>query len=143
MQERKTVGHTNVAGRFGFALFLLAVIAFTGKDVIKKLLSGNSHKEVVVKTMQPWGDDSRTCQFFNGNPAVVGGPRTMKEGDHLEMHCESGTFIDGDWRYTYVGTVKLDDASQREFDSKDKYFVNLLCTRNGKTFECFQPTSEK
>jgi hypothetical protein len=64
----------------------------------------------------------------------------MKEGDHLQMFCKVGN-IEGDWRLTYVGTVKLDDASEREFESHDKYFVPVLCTKDAKTFDCIKQTN--
>lgn len=41
----------------------------------------------------------------------------------------------GDWRLTYVGTVKLDDLSEHDFRSADKYFVPVLFTKEGKTFD--------
>jgi hypothetical protein len=100
-------------------------------------LIANRHADVIVKTMLPWGDDSRECQLFNGNPVVVGGPRTMQDGDHLTMLCPTGSIV-GDWQLTYVGTVKLDDVSERDFRSADKYFVPVLCTRKGKTFDCIK-----
>jgi hypothetical protein len=123
--------------QIGLFLFLGLIFAFAFKDDLLRMLRGNVHKEVIVKTMLPWGDDSRTCQLFNGSPAISGEPRTMQEGDHLQMLCPTGN-IEGDWRLTYVGTVKLDDASERDFHSQDKYFVPLFCTKNGKTFECIK-----
>ena len=90
--------------------------------------------------MLPWSDDSRTCQLFNGNPVVAGGERAMREGDHLTMLCPVGN-IEGDWRLSYAGTVKLDDASERDFESHDKYFVPLLCTKDAKTLDCIKQTN--
>lgn len=121
--------------QIGLFIFVGLVLLFAYKDDITRILRGNRHSDVVVKTMLPWGDDSRTCQLFNGNPAVVGGPRTMQQGDHLQMLCPAGN-IEGDWRVTYVGTVKLDDKSERDFLSADKYFVPVLCTKEAKTFDC-------
>jgi hypothetical protein len=123
--------------QIGLFLFLGLSFAFAFKDDLLRMLRGNVHNEVIVKTMLPWGDDSRTCQLFNGNPAISGGPRTMHEGDHLQMICPTGN-IEGDLRLTYVGTVKLDDASERDFHRQDKHFVPLFCTKNGKTFECIK-----
>jgi hypothetical protein len=90
--------------------------------------------------MLPWRDDSRTCQLFNGNPAIQGRPKTMGAGDHLQMLCPTGN-IEGDWRLTYVVTLKLDDTSEREFHSSDKYFVPVLCTKDGKVFNCIKETN--
>ena len=121
--------------QIGLFIFLGITLLFAFKDDVTRMLRGNRHSDVVVKTMLPWGDDSRNCQLFNGNPVVVGGPRTMREGDHLQMLCPVGN-IEGDWRLTYVGTVKLDDTSEREFHSPEKYFVPVLCTKDGKVFDC-------
>lgn len=123
--------------RLQLGLFILVGIAvlFACKDEVARMLRGRRHRDVVVKTMLPWGDDARSCQLFNGNPVVVGGPRTMQEGGHLQMLCPVGN-IEGDWRLTYVGTVKLDDTSEREFHSPDTYFVPVLCTKDGKLFDC-------
>lgn len=121
--------------QIGLLVFVAVVMVIAFKDDLLRMFRGNVHKDVVVKTMLPWGDDSRTCQLFNGNPAVVGGPRTMQQGDHLQMLCPTGN-IEGDWRLTYVGTVKLDDKSERNFQSADKYFVPVLCTKEAKTFNC-------
>jgi hypothetical protein len=119
----------------GLLVFVVIVFAFAYKDDITRMLLGNRHSGVIVKMMLPWGDDSRTCQLFNGNPVVQGGSRTMKAGDKLEMLCPTGN-IEGDWRLRYVGTVKLDDTSEREFDNPDKYLVPVLCTKDGKVSDC-------
>jgi hypothetical protein len=43
------------------------------------------------------------------------------------------------WQYTYVGTIKLDGASERDFESDKKWKVDVLCTRTGdQKFECIQ-----
>ena len=123
-----------------FIFFLGVVLPVAFRDDIMRMLRGNRHSKVVVKTMLPWGDDSRTCQLFNGNPVIVGGPRTIREGDHLQMLCPVGN-IEGDWRLTYVGTVKLDDASERDFESHDKYFVPVLCAKDSRTFNCIKQTN--
>jgi hypothetical protein len=124
----------------GVGSVLLFAFLIATMDHITRMLRGNRHNDVVVKTMLSWSDDSRNCQLFNGNPVVVGGARTMKEGDHLQMFCPVGN-IEGDWRLTYVGTVKLDDASEREFESHDKYFVPVLCNKDAKTFDCIKQTN--
>ncbi len=121
----------------GMFIFLGIALLYAYMDDVTRLLRGNRHSDVVVKTMLPWGDDSRNCQLFNGNPVADGGSRTMKEGEHLQMLCPVGN-IEGDWRLTYVGTVKLDDASERELHSADKYFVPVLCTKESKVFDCIK-----
>lgn len=123
--------------RILFVVVLLFALLIAFRDEITRVLRGNRHNDVVVKTMLAWADDSRNCQLFNGNPVVVGGARTMQEGDHLQMLCPVGN-IEGDWRLTYVGTVKLDDASELDFESHDKYFVPVLCTKDAKTFDCIK-----
>lgn len=90
--------------------------------------------------MLPWVDDSRTCQLFKGNRAIQSRPKTMGAGDHLQMLCPTGN-IEGDWRLTYVVTVKLDDTSERAFHSSDKYFVPVLCTKDGEVFNCIKQTN--
>jgi hypothetical protein len=61
----------------------------------------------------------------------------MQPGEHLQMLCPTGN-IEGDWRLTYMGTVKLDDAAERDFESRDKYFAPVLCTKDGKKFDCIK-----
>jgi hypothetical protein len=54
--------------QLGLFLFIGLVLLFAYKDDIVRALRGNRHSDVIVKRMLPWGDDSRTCQLFNGNP---------------------------------------------------------------------------
>jgi|SRR5580704_14695040 hypothetical protein len=128
--------------QIGLLVFFGVVIVVAFKDDWLRMLRHNRHSEVVVKTMLPWSDDSRTCQLFNGNPAIHGGPRTLGVGDHIEMLCPTGS-IEGDWRLTYVGTVKLDDAAERDFESMGKYFAPVLCTKDGKVFDCIKQTGDR
>jgi len=88
--------------------------------------------------MRVWADDSKKCQLLNGNPAVES---TTKTKSQPAMFCYDDPTPPGfeKWQYTYVGTIKLDGASERDFESDKKWKVDVLCTRTGdQKFECIQ-----
>lgn len=97
-------------------------------------LGCNTHRDIVIKSMRKWEDDSKKCSLLNGNPAIEGMPKDKS----VAMYCydDPAPPASENWKYTYVGTIKLDNASEKDFNS-NKWRVDVLCTRtHDQTFEC-------
>ena len=101
----------------------------------------NSHRDVVIKSMRAWGDDSKKCQLVNGNSAVEGTQQQKYKTPAMFCHDDPNPPAFEKWQYIYVGTVKLDATSDKDFDNDKRGMADVLCTRTGaRTFECVHHT---
>ena len=96
----------------------------------------NTHRDIVIKSMRKWEDDSKKCSLLTGNPAIEGTPTPKEKVAAMYCYDDPSEPEDENWKYTYVGTVKLDEVAERNFNSS-KWRVDVICTRTQvRTFEC-------
>jgi hypothetical protein len=95
-------------------------------------------KSLTIHSNAPFqANQAQACSLLTGNAAIQGGPKVK-----IEMFCADRTDFDpvkgayASYPYTRISTVSLDAAAMKQFQSAEKWKVDLFCQDQQAGLQC-------